>query len=188
MKQQERVDIFQEFVAQYAREEMLAFFEFTMDLEASGSVSGLCRISQPKQGSSRLKYLSLTFVLDTPDEAARVVIQHALAHLTEPTLQAALPQAAGLVPTPSMHTGPAHYIKQIDILLGAGTIPDNRFIAESLLPALQQILPLTIGEVSWWDVGSADPHELHSQPLAAAEEDSSLVDSLKDFFRKLAKP
>ena len=187
VKQQGRVDIFQEFVAQYAREEMLAFFEFTMDLEASGSAPGLCRISQPKQGSSRLRYLSLTFVVDTPNEAARVVIQHALAHLTEATLQAALPQAAGVVPTPSMHTGPEHYIKQIDILLGTGAIPDKRFIAESLLPALQQIFPLKISEVSWWDVGSADPHDLYSKPLAAAEEGSSLVDSLKNFFRKLAK-
>ncbi len=186
MKQQERVDIFQEFVAQYAREEMLAFFEFAMDLEASGSASGLCRISQPKQGSSHLRYLSLTFVVDIPNEAARVVIQHALAHLTEPTLQAALPQAVGVVPTPSMHTGPEHYIKQIDILLDADTIPDQRFIAESLLPALQKIFPLKISEVSWWDVGSADRHDLHSTP-PAAEEDSSLVDSLKNFFRKFAK-
>src|SRR5262245_32009646 len=119
VKQQRQVDIFQEFVAQYAREEMLAFFEFTPELEGQGSVSGLCRISQPKQGSSKLQYLSLTFVVDTPDEAARAAIQKVLTRLTETTLRAALPQAAGLVPTPSMHTGPEHYIKQIDILLGA---------------------------------------------------------------------
>ena len=86
-----------------------------------------------------------------------------------------------------MHPGPEHYIKQIDILLGASTIPDQQFICESLLPALQKIFPLKISEVSWWDVGSADSHDLHSKSLAA-EEDLSLVDSLKNFFRKLAKP
>jgi hypothetical protein len=178
------VDIYQEFVAQYAREEMLAFFEFTLEPEGWGPVPGLCRISQPKQGSSSLRYLSLTFVVDTPDEKAKAAIERVLAHLSETTLQAALPQIAGLVATPSMHTGPEHYIKQIDILLDARTIPDKRFISEQLIPALQQIFPLQISEVSWWEVRSGGPHTPGGEPHP---EDTSLVANLKNFFRKLTK-
>jgi hypothetical protein len=185
--QQKQVDIFQEFVAQYAREEMLAFFEFTLELEDRGSVAGLCRISQPKQGSSKLKYLSLTFVVDTPDEAARFAIEKVLAHPTETPLQAALPQAAGLVPTPSLHTGPEHYIQQIDILLGVNTTPDKRFIIERLVPALQKIFPLQISEVSWWEARAEGPHDSGSHLHAVVEQSASLVANLKNFFRKLAK-
>ena len=187
MKKPERIDIFQEFVAQYAREEMLAFFEFTLDRGDKEPLSGLGRISQPKQGSSNLRYLSLTFVFDTPDEAAKTAIEHVLAHLTETSLQAALPQAAGLVPTPSMHTGPEHYIRQIDILLGANITPDKRFISESLVPALQKIFPLQFGEVSWWEARSQDLHHTSNEPQAREEHGASLVANLKNFFRKFSK-
>lgn len=187
MKKSAQIDIFQEFVAQYAREEMLAFFEFTLDLESQGSVSGLCRISQPKQGSSRLRYLSLTFVVDTPNEMARAAIEKVLTHQSETTLRAALPQAAGLVPTPSMHTGPEHYIRQIDVLLGAHTTLDKRFIGEHLVPALQQIFPLQISEVSWWKARPADLHDVGSELQTRGEQSPSLVANLKNFFRKFTK-
>jgi hypothetical protein len=187
MKKPERIDIFQEFVAQYAREEMLAFFEFTLERGGQEPLSGLSRISQPKQGSSSLSYLSLTFVFDTPDEAARTASEHALAHLTETSLRAALPQATGLVPTPSMHTGPEHYIRQIDILLGANTTPDKHFISESLVPALHKILPLQFSEVSWWEARPQDLHDAGSEPQIREERGASLVANLKNFFRKFSK-
>ncbi|HEV8718931.1 MAG TPA: hypothetical protein VGX03_39685 [Candidatus Binatia bacterium] len=187
MKKSEQIDIFQEFVAQYAREEMLAFFEFTLDLEGQESVSGLCRISQPKQGSSRLRYLSLTFVVDTPNEMARAAIEHVLAHLTETTLRAVLSQTAGVVPTPSMHTGPEHYIRQIDILLSVNTTPDKRFISESLVPALQKVFPLQISEVSWWEARPVGPHDAGSEPQTREGQSASLVANLKNFFRKFVK-
>jgi len=181
--QPQRIDIFQEFVAQSAREDMLAFFEFTLDLEGRGTAAGLCRLSQPKEGSSSLRYLSLTFVIDTPDEAAKGAIEHVLSRLEESRLRAALPQTTGVVPTPSIYTGPEHYIRQIDVLLGAGTTPDKRFIGERLLPALQSILSLTIGEVSWWDVRSEDAAGLRSGRHSQEESSFSLIDRLKNFFR-----
>jgi len=183
MTQPHRIDIFQEFVAQSAREDMLAFFEFTLDLEGRGAATGLCRLSQPKAGSSSLRYLSLTFVSDTSDEESKRAIEHVLSRLDESRLRTALPQTTGVVPTPSMHTGPEHHIRQIDILLSTGTLPDKRFIAERLLPALQRILPLTIGEVSWWDVRAEDAADLQSGRHRQEESSSSLLDRLKNFFR-----
>lgn len=184
MTQHKRVDIFREFVDQYAREDMLAFFEFTLNLVDKGPVSGLCRISQPKAGSSNLQYLSLTFVVDTPDEATKLPIQHALARLAETRVRALLPQVTGVVPTPPMYTGPEHYIRQIDVLLGAAVIPDQRFIAERLVPALREIIQIDPGAISWWDIRAEDLRDLHSRQLAEEEHSSSLVESLKRFFRR----
>jgi hypothetical protein len=184
MAQQKRIDIFREFVDQYAREDMLAFFEFTLDCADRGPVSGLCRISRPKAGSSSLKYLSLTFVLDTPDEAIRLPVQDSLARIEETRLRAALPQIAGVVPTPPISTSPEHYIKQIDILLGAAPTPDQRFIAERLVPALCEITEIKVNEISWWDVDSEDRKDSHGEQVTEEEHGSSLVDSLKKFFRR----
>jgi len=187
VKKPEQIDIFQEFVAQYAREELLAFFDLTVPRAGKEPLLGLGRISQPKQGSSSLRYLSLTFVMDTPDEEARTAVQHVLTHLEETSLQAVLPQVAGLVPTPSMHTGPEHYIKQIDILLGATTTPDKYFLTERLVPALQKILPVQISEVSWWEARPEGPHDAGSEPHTGEAQSTSLVTTLKNFLRKFTK-
>ncbi|HKA54388.1 MAG TPA: hypothetical protein VKJ47_12070 [Candidatus Binatia bacterium] len=187
MKTPERIDILQEFVAQYAREEMLAFFEFTLERVGQEPLPGLGRISQPKHGSSSLRYLSLAFVFDTPNEAAKTAIEQVFAHLSETSLRAALPQAVGLVPTPPLHTGPEHYIRQIDILLGAHTVPDKRFISESLAPALHKILPLQFSEVSWWEVRPQAPPDAGHDPQAKEEHGTSLVAGLKNFFHRLSK-
>lgn len=183
MTQPKRIDIFQEFVAQSAREDMLGFFEFTLDLEDKGIAAGICRLSQPKAGSSSLRYLSLTFVIDTADEDTKRAIERVLSHPEEGRLQTALPQTIGVVPTPSIYTGPEHYIRQVDILLSAGAHPDKQFIADRLLPALQRILPLTIGEVSWWDVRTEDAADLQSGRHLQEESHPSLIDRLKNFFR-----
>jgi len=187
MTQQKRIDILREFVDQYAREDMLAFFEFTLALADKGPVSGLCRISQPKAGSSNLKYLSLTFVVDTPDEATKLPIQNALARLEETRVRAVLPQITGVVPTPPMYTGPEHYIRQIDILLGSAITPDQRFISERLVPALRELAQIETGEISWWDIRAEDLKDLHGGHLAEEEHSSSLVESLKKFFRRSLK-
>ena len=188
MKKPGQIDIFQEFVEQYAREELLAFFDLTVPRAGKEPLLGLGRISQPKQGSSHLRYLSLTFVVDTPDEEARTAVQHMLSRLEETSLQTVLPQAAGLVPTPSMHTGPEHYIQQIDVLLGANTTPDKYFITERLVPALQKILPVHIGEVSWWEARPQGPSDPESESHPGEAHSASLVTHLKNFLRKFTKP
>ncbi|MBI3798129.1 MAG: hypothetical protein HY268_14330 [Deltaproteobacteria bacterium] len=187
MKKPGQIDIFQEFVDQSAREELLAFFDLTLPRPGKEPLLGLGRISQPKRGSSSLRYLSLTFVVDTPDEDARTSIQHILTHLEESSLRAALPQAVGLVPTPSMHTGPEHYIRQIDILLGATTVPDKHFITERLVPALQKILPVQINEMSWWEARPEGPEDIESESHTGEARSTSLVTTLKNFLRKFTK-
>jgi len=183
--QQKPIDIFREFIDQYAREDMLAFFEFTVNLAGQGLVPGLCRISQPKAGSSRLKYLSLTFVIDTPEEETRPPLQKVLSRIEETKLRTILPQVAGVVPTPTIYTGSEHYIKQIDVLLSDNSIPDQGFILEKLVPALREITQIEISEVSWWDVRAEDLHDLHSRHVAEEEHSPSLVERLKRFFGSL---
>ncbi len=70
-KPQDVIDLRQELIDLYADEQMLAFFEFTLERPGNEALSGLCRIARPKPHSSTLRYLSLIFLVDTPDSATR---------------------------------------------------------------------------------------------------------------------
>ena len=73
-----RIDVAQEIIDGYARERMLAFFDFPLPGDGGASISGLCRISGPERDDPAMQYLSLSFVVDTPDDGARRAARAAL--------------------------------------------------------------------------------------------------------------
>lgn len=99
-----RIDIMQEFVDLYQHEAMLAFFALQLDREAAEPIRGLCRISKPKS-RPHMPYLSLTFLVDAPDDAARALVDDALARLGATTFTAAVPVVSEVVPVPEMEAG-----------------------------------------------------------------------------------
>jgi hypothetical protein len=171
MTDRQRKDIVQEFVDLYKREEMLAFFDFTLEREGRDPISGLCRISQPKRGKSKMRYLSLTFLADTPDADARAAVQAVLASLEGSGLKASLPEVFEVVLVPVMSAGGENYVGQIDLLLDRDLDTDRRFLSVRLLPAIRQCTGAKAGEMVWWD--SAE-----SRPTPPAERTGSLLSRL----------
>src|SRR5262245_62080249 len=110
-----RIDIVQEFVDLYNREDMLGFFDFTIEGISAEPVSGLCRISKPK--TAQMPYVSLTFVIDTQDPHARDVIEDLLAKMDGEGLKAELPEAVEVIPAPVPDTSGGSYVRQVDVLL-----------------------------------------------------------------------
>ena len=164
----ERIDILQEFVDLYKHEDMLAFFEFDLARAGASPVSGLCRISKPKGTSSSMKYVSLSFVADTPDDAARAAIEAALDRIESAAFTTALPAVAAVVPVPVMTRAADTYIRQMDLMLKAYVDPGKPFITEVLLPALQRLTQLTAKEVVWWDVATDGAKRPAAEPDAAS--------------------
>ena len=149
-KTEDRVDLVREFVDLYSREEMLAFFEFCLERTDGGSVEGLCRISQPKDGRSNLYYLSLGFVTDTPDEMSRACVEAALARLDGDALRASVPSVIEVLPVTAMATGPESHVRQADILLDEETSGDAKTFLAQLVPALAKLTGMQAGEMVWW--------------------------------------
>ncbi len=181
MADEQRIDIMQEVVDLYGREDMLAFFDFSIERHGQGAISGLCRISKPKQGSSQMPYLSLVFVVDTPDESSRRMIPTLIAKLEGDALRGLVPEVIEVVPMPAMGATGDNYVKQIDVLLDAHVEPDERFIAGMLLPAVRDATGLRTGELVWWDpalTAGAGGHEV------AAADTPSLLEGLR---RRLVK-
>jgi hypothetical protein len=151
VKSDESVDVLREFVDLYSREEMLAFFEFRLGRPGGPDIEGLCRISQPKDGRSNLYYLSLGFVADMPDDAARVLVDAALSRLTGDALRSAVPGVIEVLPVTAMPAGPESYVRQADILLDDDALRDTRGTLASLLPALSAIVGFEARELVWWN-------------------------------------
>ena len=172
------IDIMQEFVDLYGKEEMLAFFDFSVERPGKGAVSGLCRISRPKSSGAKMQYLSLSFVADTPDDDAQAVIAAVLDRIDTDGLRRVVAEVSEVVTMPSMGGTPQSYVAQSDILLE--TIPDRQFIAMRLLPAVRRLMQVKPTEVVWWaepDVSDAPkPH-----PPVAAEAGTSIVGNIKNY-------
>jgi hypothetical protein len=179
MKDREPIDLMQEFANLYAREEMLAFFDFNFALPDVAPVAGLCRISKPKSGRSKMQYLSLTFVVDTPDERSLVGVQQALDKLDSEGLRKAVPQVVEVVPVPSLGSAAENYVSQADILLEIA--PGEFFVSEKLVPAIAGLTQMKVTEFVWWGSGAPAPPAASAPPPAKG---SSLVNSLRQYLGK----
>jgi hypothetical protein len=175
------IDIMQEFVDLYGKEEMLAFFDFTVERPGAAPVSGLCRISRPKSSGAKLQYLSLSFVADTPDEAAHAAIGAVLGRLDTDSLHRAVAEVSEVVCMPSFGGASQSYIAQADILLD--TVPDRQFIALRLLPAVRRLMQVKPTEVVWWAEPTVSGTPA-APPPPPTESSGSLVGSIRSYLSK----
>jgi len=178
MSDQKPIDIMQEFVDLYGKEEMLAFFDFSVERPGRPAISGLCRISRPKSRGAKMQYLSLTFVADTADEDARTAIAAVLARLETDGLRRVVAEVSEVVTMPTMGGATDSYVAQSDILLDSA--PDKQFIAMRLLPAVRRLMQVKPTEVVWWAEPEASTAS-KPRPPVAAESGSSIVGSIKNY-------
>jgi len=167
----DRIDIVQQFVDLASHEETLAAFDFTVPSATGADVSGLCRVSKPRGRVGGLAYLSLVFVADAADEAARGAIDAALSEFESLPVRTALPMVQDVVPLPAMTQGGESYVRQIDLLFQAHVDPGMPFVRDRLLPMLRRHVTLTVGDVIWW--GDTEPRAGTATPK----------DSLLDWLR-----
>lgn len=182
MAEEGPIDITRQFVEMYAREEMLCFFDFSMVSAAGAPISGLCRISKPKRGHSSMRYLSMVFIVDTPDEASRREVPATLTRLEGDSLKAFVSEITDVMAVPVPAGNRENYAHQIDLLLDSDVEPDERFISAMLLPAVRTITGARTSEMVWW--GDAAP-----AGEAAADESGgeTFLDRVRRMFESPAK-
>lgn len=175
------IDLRQELIDLYAGEQMLAFFEFTLERPGNESLSGLCRIAQPKPHRSSLRYLSLIFLVDTPDSATRLGVQKALARLEGSVLKTAVPGMTDGAIISSLSSSTENYIAQTDLLLESEV--NKAFITTQLIPAIARIAQLHLTHVEWWE----ESRSLAAPPADGLSSPSSLLATVRDWFRRSPK-
>ncbi len=171
------IDLRQELIDLYAGEQMLAFFEFTLERPGNEALSGLCRIAQPKPHRSTLRYLSLIFLVDTHDSATRLIVQKALARLEGSALKTAVSGMTDGAIISSLDSSTESYIAQTDLLLGSEV--NKAFITTQLIPALARIAQLHLTHVEWWEESRS-----LAAPPADAPSPPSLLATVRDWLRR----
>lgn len=162
----------------YAGEQMLAFFEFTLERPGNEALSGLGRIAQPKPHSSTLRYLSLIFLVDTYDSATRLVAQRALVRLEGSALKTAVPSMTEGALISSLNSSTENYVAQTDLLLGSEV--NKAFITTQLIPAIARIAQLHLTHVEWWE----ESRSLTAPSADAPSQPSSLLATVRDWLRR----
>ena len=181
MSEPKPIDIMQEFVDLYGKEEMLAFFDFSVDRPGKEPISGLCRISRPKSSGAKMQYLSLTFVADTPDEEAFATIRTVLDRIDTDSVRRAVAEVTEVVNMPAFGSAADSYVGQADILLS--TAPDKQFLAMRLLPAIRRVMQVKPTEVVWW-AEPATPAAASPLPAVPAASGDSLVGNIRNYLAK----
>ena len=151
MKHAPPIDIMQECAALFSQEDTLAFFDFQYAPGGEGLVDGLCRIARPKRSLSGQEYVSLVFIMDTPDAAAREHAAAAMKQLSSGTLERMLPEIFSIVSVPPANCGQETCIRQMDIMLKERFVASQTFISERLFPAVRDVLHLEASEFGWWE-------------------------------------
>ena len=175
------IDLRQELIDLYAGEQMLAFFEFTLERPGNEALSGLCRIAQPKPDRSTLRYLSLIFLVDAHDSATRLVVQKTLARLEGSALKTAVPGMTDGAIISSLNSSTESYIAQTDLLL-EGEV-NKAFITTQLIPAIVRIAQLHLTHVEWWEESPTT-----TLPLAPPSSQSSLLTTVRGWLRRSLSP
>lgn len=176
---QKRIDIIQEFVDLYQQEEMLAFFEFRIG--GPTGTAGLCRISRQKGDAAGMRYLSLTFMVDAPDDKSRAAADAALNRIDDAAMQAAVPAVAAVVPIPVMIHGGENYVRQVDVMLREPTEVSQAFVMDQLLPVVFRLSGITTRAVEWWDEAAPAARSKSAEPV---EQRTPLLGALLARWRK----
>lgn len=163
---QHTLDLDRELLALVAQEEMLAFFDFLLDLGGGRRVEGLCKVSRPRERRSRARYLSLLFVVDAVDaETQQALTRHFAAASWG---SAAIAGVEGILPVPHRSAGAGLFLKEVDVYLDGSRDADMSFLRSALLPVVARSAGISPGELTVWEQKA--PAAAAAPPAAAESE------------------
>ncbi len=146
-KRERIIDVKQQLIGLFDQEDMIAFFDFQVVVDGGESVQGLCTLSQPKEGKSKSKYLSLLFIVDAVDEEKEELIALFMNGITWNELKSKVKGIEMIVSLPSVSYGTKHYIKGVEIYLSPYIQIVGPYIAEHLYPGILQVIRCNSNEL-----------------------------------------
>lgn len=162
MKNDNVIDLDKQLRDLLKKEETMAFFDFELKAGTDASVSGVCKISKPKKGQSKSKYLAVLFIMDTPNEVARKKISAVFNSINWDMLKMRMPGFKSAFPIPYMTLSSEIYFMETDIYLANEIVPDQAYISSKLFPALTSVMGMKAGELVFWE--ESDPKPPSAEP------------------------
>jgi len=138
----------------FSQEEFLAFFNFYQPAAAGGrSLEGLCKVARPMAGSksSRVNYLCLTFVVDTPNVEAEQKIEATLDKLKVSSFKSQLPALQSITSVPASMRHAENYVHQMDLIFSKSASLDPREVIPVILFTFRNTTGMRTESPQWWD-------------------------------------
>ena len=178
------IDLYREFIDVFRKEEMLAFFDFQTESGGNEPLTGLCKISRPKAGKSDSRYLSLLFIVETPDEKSWKEAETRFGEIEWDGLRDRFPEFESALSIPfTLKEFSGNYFQEIDIYLKDAAVVSRSFILGTFCPSVFSVAGLTAGEpVFREDLPDAEK-DLKEAIIANKESGGSLVLRLRDFLK-----
>ena len=172
------INLDDEFTKLFTKEEVAAFCEVTLSQPNGVDLTGLCKVSKPRPGSSSLNYVGVLFVFDTPTNESWKHISAALQGLEGAALKQCLTDLDYATSSPVSTPSPEVFIKQIEKKKKKGFALSNDYILEQLHPALSAVTKIPLGEMMLWeDPAAASTERVLTKADAAAP---SLFGAIRD--------
>lgn len=179
-----RIDLHQQFIEVFNKEEMLAFFDFRATTGKGTTVSGLCKVSKPKDGKSDAHYFSLLFIIETPDEETWRDVDSWFSAILWDDLQECLPEFESVLSIPfTLQEFTGNFFQEIDIYVKENTAPSRSFILGTLFPGVRSVSGIESGEPVFWEDLPLIPKDLPETSPGGGSPNASLMSRLQDFFR-----
>jgi hypothetical protein len=175
------IDVNQQLIDLFNKEKMLAFFDFQLNLGGDEPVSGLCKISRPKGTGEQAQYISLLFLIDTPNEAVGQQVDAFTRNIGWNSFRGALPGVQTVLPIPTRQQGAAIYFKEADIYLNHDVVVSKAYVASKLYPAIAHVTGLRVGELVFWDDLPEKKQASHCL-VPGGKTGQSIISRLKNFF------
>ncbi len=178
------IDLHQEFIELFRKEEMLAFFDFQSKTDKDAPFSGLCKVSKPAPGKSDSMYLSLLFIIETPEEQLWRDVAAWFDAIDWEGLSSRLPEFESVLSIPySLESFTGNFFQEVDVYLKKGTVLSRSYVLGTLYPAVRTVAGIEAGEpVFWEDLPNRD-RGATTQNTGSARNGGSLISRLQEFFK-----
>lgn len=175
------IDLDRELIELFNKEQMIAFFDFQVTRGEGAPNTGLCKISRPKSGARQSQYISLLFLIDTPEKSDWQQVDAFLGNLDWNTFQHELPGVVSVLPIPHLDKSSCIYFKEVDIYLTNSVSLGKSYVKNLLYPAVLRVMEINCGEMVFWD----DIPECKPEVQGLSTENKSpgsIVERFKNFF------
>lgn len=143
------IDLDEELLNLLKKEEMFAFFDFSLNLPEAGTASGLCKVSRPRSADSGSYYISLLFLIDADEQRMPRAIDERINKINWKDLSHSVPEIKSILPMPYLSVRAGIYAREIDIYLSVNEL--TRAFVTGFQPLLARAMGLNAEAPVFWD-------------------------------------
>ncbi len=146
------------------REEFLAFFTFAQLPGVGAELTGLVKIARPSEGGGMpINYLSLTFIVDTPDDSIFRAAKAQFGRLNLGDFQRHIPGVRAMTSVPATGFAGPHYVHQLDLVFSGALPADLNTLILQSGAAVRQAISAKTEAPQYWDDPSQAPKKTQDE-------------------------